>query len=287
MDKNLVKVVEKGEELYPEKLAEIDNPPERLFCIGDLRLLKKRAVAVVGSRKASEYGKQVAMRIGKEAAENGVVLVSGMAKGIDSFGHLGALKSKGETIAVLGCGIDVCYPKENMKLYEEIKESGLIVSEYPPGTAPKPYMFPERNRIISALSEVIVVVEAGTNSGSLITAEIGASQGKTVMAVPGNINAHFSLGTNKLIADGAAIVTVVDDVFLAMGVEPSISEEEKAQLGEGEEALYRLVKEQGEVSTDFLCSTLNKTIVEVNGLVTVLEMKGLVAYSLGRIFAVK
>lgn len=287
MDKNLVKVVEKGEELYPEKLAEIDNPPERLFCIGDLRLLKKRAVAVVGSRKASEYGKQVAMRIGKEAAENGVVLVSGMAKGIDSFGHLGALKSTGETIAVLGCGIDVCYPKENMKLYEEIKESGLIVSEYPPGTAPKPYMFPERNRIISALSEVIVVVEAGTNSGSLITAEIGASQGKTVMAVPGNINAHFSLGTNKLIADGAAIVTVVDDVFLAMGVEPSISEEEKAQLGEGEEALYRLVKEQGEVSTDFLCSTLNKTIVEVNGLVTVLEMKGLVAYSLGRIFAVK
>lgn len=287
MDKNLVKVVEKGEELYPEKLAEIDNPPERLFCIGDLRLLKKRAVAVVGSRKASEYGKQVAMRIGKEAAENGVVLVSGMAKGIDSFGHLGALKSTGETIAVLGCGIDVCYPKENMKLYEEIKESGLIVSEYPPGTAPKPYMFPERNRIISALSEVIVVVEAGSNSGSLITAEIGASQGKTVMAVPGNINAHFSLGTNKLIADGAAIVTVVDDVFLAMGVEPSISEEEKAQLGEGEEALYRLVKEQGEVSTDFLCSTLNKTIVEVNGLVTVLEMKGLVAYSLGRIFAVK
>lgn len=132
-----------------------------------------------------------------------------------------------------------------------------------------------------------MVVEAGTNSGSLITAEIGASQGKTVMAVPGNINAHFSLGTNKLIADGAAIVTVVDDVFLAMGVEPSISEEEKAQLGEGEEALYRLVKEQGEVSTDFLCSTLNKTIVEVNGLVTVLEMKGLVAYSLGRIFAVK
>ncbi|MBR6585198.1 MAG: DNA-processing protein DprA [Firmicutes bacterium] len=285
--KESIRIISKGDRNYPPLLLEIPDPPEKLYCTGDVKLLGKPSLAVVGSRKCSEYGRRVAIKTGSEAARNNLVVVSGMAKGIDSFGHLGALNAGGKTIAVLGCGVDVCYPKENRKIYERIAAEGLIISEYPPGTEPAPYTFPQRNRIISGLSAATVVVEAGTNSGALITAEIAAAQGREVFAVPGNITSQYSLGTNKLIADGARPIAVIDDIFTAMGLTPAVSEALLEELGADEQTVYSLIKENGEVSVDFICRMLDKTPVFVNGIVTVLEMKGLVAYNLGKIFVAK
>ena len=250
-------------------------------------LLAGKKLAVVGSRKCSEYGRTTAMRIGETAARNNVTVVSGMAKGIDRFAHLGALKAGGKTIAVLGCGVNICYPKENRELYERIASQGLLISELPPDTPPAPYTFPQRNRIISGLSEAVTVVEAGTGSGALITAESAASQGRDVFAVPGNINSQYSLGTNKLLTDGATPIAVIDDIFIGMGISPAADAKEVDSLGADEEMVYRLIKENGEITVDFICRSLGKTPVWVNGIVAVLEIKGLVAYNLGKIFIAK
>lgn len=282
-----ISIVKKEDEAYPESLRLIKNPPKALYCIGDVSLLKQSCIAVVGSRKCSEYGKQTAMKIAKTAAENDVVIVSGMAKGIDSFAHLGALRNGGKTIAVLGCGADVCYPAENRKLYEEIKQKGLVVSEAEPGKNPLPYLFPLRNRIISGLSRAVAVVEAGTKSGSLITAEIAAEQGRDVFAVPGNISSPYSLGTNKLLMDGARPIAVIDDIFTEMGIPLKAAAEEMQQLGCDEAKIYRFVKENGETTIDEICAKLGKDAFSVNGIVAVLEIKGLINYSLGKIFVAK
>ncbi len=285
--KERIRIINREDRAYPGRLLEIPDPPENLYCIGDVKLLEEPSLAVVGSRKCSEYGKQAAMKIGGEAARNNLVVVSGMAKGIDSFGHLGALKAGGKTVAVLGCGVDICYPKENRKLYEQIAAEGLIISELPPGSEPAPYTFPRRNRIISGLSMATVVVEAGTNSGALITAETAAAQGREVFAVPGNITSQYSLGTNKLLVDGARPIAVIDDIFTAMGLTPAVSEALLEELGADEQAVYSIIRENGEVTVDYICRALDKTPVFVNGIVTVLEMKGLVAYNLGKIFVAK
>ncbi len=282
-----LRIINRRDKEYPKHLLEIQEPPEDLYCIGNIGLLKEKSLAVVGSRKCSEYGKQTAMKIGKAAAENNLVLVSGMAKGIDHFGHLGALKNAGKTIAVLGCGPDVCYPKENIRLYEQIINEGLIISELPPGTPPRPFAFPRRNRIISGLSDAVAVVEAGISSGALITAEIAASQGREVFAVPGNISSQYSLGTNKLITDGATAIAVIDDIFIGMGMNPKSSKEMVSELGDDEKRVYDLVKQSGEVTIDYICKEMEKTPIFINGIVTILEMKGLVAYNLGKIFIAK
>lgn len=282
-----IRIIKKEDKAYPELLKEIPDPPEALYCIGDTELLKSKGLAVVGSRKCSEYGRTTAMRIGKTAAGNGITVISGMAKGIDSFAHIGALRAGGKTIAVLGCGADVCYPRENIKLYDQIADEGLLVSELPPGTQPKPYTFPRRNRIISGLSMAVTVVEAGTGSGALITAETAAAQGRDVFAVPGNINSQYSLGSNKLLTDGAIPIAVVDDIFIGMGIEPKLYEEETEKLGEDERLVYELIKKNGEVTVDFICRELGKSPAFVNGVVTVLEIKGLAAYNLGKIFIAK
>lgn len=272
---------------YPDALLKIKNPPQSLYCIGDVSLMKQKCLAVVGSRKCSEYGRQTAMKIGKTAAENEVVVVSGMAKGIDSFGHLGALRNGGKTIAVLGGGVNVCYPASNRRLYEEICEKGLVISETEPDIKPMPYMFPLRNRIISGLSEGIAVVEAGTSSGSLITAEIAAEQGRDVFAVPGNINSPYSLGTNKLLTDGAIPIATVDDIFTGIGVSPRAAAEQLENLGDDEALIYSFVKNKGETTIDELCAKLGKDAFFVNGIVGVMEIKGLLSFNLGKIFVAK
>ena len=286
-ESNNIITVKKGDKDYPESLLTIQEAPEVLYCIGNLSLMKKKCIAVVGSRKCTEYGKQTAMKIGKTAAQNGVVIVSGMAKGIDSFAHLGVLRNGGETIAVLGCGPDICYPAANRKIYEEITHKGLIVSEIRPGTEPMPYMFPRRNRIISGLSMAVTVVEAGTGSGSLITAELAASQGREVFGVPGNISSQCSLGTNKLIMDGARAIAVVDDIFTEMGIALKTSPEEMETLGEDEARIFEIVKANGETTVDFLCQKLQKDAFFISGIVGILEIKGLVSYNLGKIFVAK
>lgn len=196
---------------YPEKLRGISDAPVGLYIKGRLPDKTQRTVAVVGARMCSEYGRAVAKELGRKLAANGVCIVSGMAKGIDTAGHLGALESSGTTCAVLGCGVDVCYPASNQKLYADILEHGCIISEYPPGTQPLPALFPQRNRIISGMSDLTVVVEAKTRSGSLITADLALEQGRDIYAVPGRIHDALSAGCNNLIRQGAGIISNVED----------------------------------------------------------------------------
>ncbi len=277
-------VIEKTDTAYPELLRQIPAAPERLYCRGDSTLLNTPMAAVIGSRKCSEYGKQVAMKLGKSLAEAGAAVVSGMAKGIDSFGHLGALKAGGKTIAVLGCGVDVCYPAVNRKLYDQITAEGLVISEFEPGTRPMPYMFPQRNRIIAGLCRAVTVVEAGRDSGALITAGLAEDFGREVYAVPGNITSMWSLGTNKLISDGAMPVVVLDDVVRAMGLSAKAVSSAAEGLSELERQVVALVEESGEVTLEFLCRKLGKNPVDMNGIVMILEIKGVLATNFGKIF---
>ncbi|MCI6011284.1 MAG: DNA-processing protein DprA [Firmicutes bacterium] len=276
--------IRKGDKLYPEALQFVLPEVKRLYCLGNTALLKKPAAAVVGSRKCSEYGKKTAMTIGSALARAGIPVVSGMAKGIDNFAHQGTLRAGGQAVAVLGCGVDICYPAENRKLYERLLAEGLILSEYPPGTKPMPYMFPQRNRIIAGLSEAVCIVEAGTGSGALITAELAAEQGKTVFAVPGNITSPWSLGTNKLIADGAQPLVVVEDLVRALGGIPVSEESRRADLSETEQQVLQILEKEGEVGLEFLCRALSKNPVDMNGIVMILEMKGYIAVNFGKIF---
>ena len=199
---------------YPSRLREIYNAPLLLYGKGAMPLFDdEAAVTVVGTRDRTPYGVQVAEEWGYELAKQGAVVVSGLAKGIDAAAHRGALRAGGFTAAILGCGVDVVYPAENRRLYEDILATGVLLSEYPPGTRPEGWHFPERNRIMSGLSLATVVVEADRDSGALITARAALEQGRDVFAVPGPIHAPQSRGCNELIRDGAGLVTCGWDIL--------------------------------------------------------------------------
>lgn len=202
---------------YPALLAEIYDPPAILHAVGNTTLLTRNSsVAVVGTRNPSEYGKRVAYTLSKELSGEGLCIVSGFAMGIDAYAHRGAVES-GYTIAVLGCGIDVDYPQVNRPLREKILEKGLILSEFPLGAKPRPYHFPQRNRIISGLSRGTVVVEATPNSGSLITAQFAVEQNRDVFAIPGDIFRAKSHGCHQLIKSGASMITSAHDILVYYG----------------------------------------------------------------------
>ena len=214
MQVNNIKMITLNDYEYPDKLRNIYDKPIVLFAKGNLQLLKVKSIAIVGSRNCSNYGIQVAKKISYNLAKENICIISGLAKGIDKCAHIGALNAQGATIAVIGNGLDYIYPYENKDLYERIlKNNGLIVTEYIIGTKPNKVNFPARNRIISGLSDGIVVVEASKKSGALITANIGLEQGKEIYAVPGNIDSPMSVGTNELIRDGANVVLNYNDVL--------------------------------------------------------------------------
>ena len=198
---------------YPPLLREISDAPLVLYVQGDARLLSRHAVAMVGSRRPTAYGSSVAHRLASDLAQRGLVIVSGLARGIDSASHRGALESGGKTVAVLGSGIDVIYPRENKSLAKKIAESGAVISEFPLGTGPTPQNFPIRNRIISGLALGVVIVEAAEYSGSLITARLALEQNREVFGVPGNITSAQSFGPNHLIKQGAKLVDQWIDVI--------------------------------------------------------------------------
>jgi DNA processing protein len=203
---------------YPAALSAIADPPPVLWIRGSLEALTARAVAIVGSRAGSEYGLAVAGRLAADLASRRVVIVSGLARGIDSAAHRGALAAKGTTLAVLGCGADVIYPSEHRDLARQIERGGAIVSELVPGTPPQKQFFPLRNRIISGLSRAVLIVEAGEKSGSLITARCALEQGRDVLAVPGNVLSGRNRGGHALLKDGAKIVETADDILEELGV---------------------------------------------------------------------
>ncbi|GEN34117.1 DNA-processing protein DprA [Aneurinibacillus danicus] len=213
---------------YPALLREIPDPPEVLYIIGNKTLLHQPSFAIIGTRKPTAYGKTVARQMARELAERGVTIVSGMARGIDGEAHRGALAGGGSTIAVLGCGVNIVYPPENRALAMEIRQKGLIVSEYPPGMEPQRGFFPERNRIISGLSQGVLVVEAASRSGSLITADLAIDQGRDVFAIPGSIHSPKSAGSHWLIQQGAKLTQTIQDILneypmLVSGVNKSVA----------------------------------------------------------------
>jgi len=198
---------------YPFLLANIYDPPYLLYYQGDIKIAEKLCVAIVGSRSASPYGKTQAFRLAADLSAHDVTVVSGLARGIDTQAHLGALDKGGKTIAVLGSGLDIIYPRENLRLSEQIKREGLLISEFSPGTHPEPFNFPIRNRTISGLSRGVIIVEAGLKSGALITADYALEQGRDVFALPGPVNSQQSAGTNRLIKQGAQLVTSAQDIL--------------------------------------------------------------------------
>jgi DNA processing protein len=232
-----VRVLERAR--FPPLLRAIYDPPRRIFLRGSAGddVLEQRAVAVVGARACSPYGAQVARRIGRELAAAGLVVVSGLARGIDGEAHRGALESGGITVAVLGCGIDRDYPAAHTELARRIRERGLVVSEYEPGVEPAPWRFPARNRIIAGLCAATVVVEARERSGALITADLALEEGRDVLAVPGEITSSLSAGTNALLKLGAGPCTCTADVLYLFGLTP----EERAAPAVGAEAAAVLV----------------------------------------------
>ena len=288
----LVRKVYINEENYPELLREIKEPPNPLYYTGNLELIHRRCVAVVGSRKTNEYGRNTARKLGARLARCGVTVVSGMAGGIDTCAHMGALEEEtqgapGNTTAVLGCGIDICYPASNRRLRDKIASRGLILSEYPPGTRPARYRFPRRNRIISGLAEATVVVQAPNSSGALITAELAAEQGRTVYAVPGPINSAYHLGSNKLLRDGAVPLVVLEDLISEMGFEMREPGDDEKNLGSDEKKVIELLRGHGEMTQDQVCAALGKPASFVSGILTILEIKGVICTSMGKIFIAK
>lgn len=224
-----------GTAAYPQLLTEIADPPTCLWTRGDCSLLSATAVAVIGARAASPEGLIAAGEIAFDLARAGIVVVSGLARGIDAAAHRGALGGGGKTIAVLGTGIDRAYPPENDLLQEEIAARGLLISEFPPGSPPEDWHFPKRNRIISGLSRAVVVVEARDKSGSLITARMAADQGRDVMAVPGTIVGGRNRGANALLRDGAKLVESAVDILQELGFDQGLAR--RIPQGEGLEVV--------------------------------------------------
>lgn len=214
MKSQKIEVITRQDEDYPDKLRNIYDPPQILYVQGNKQILKEKSIAIVGSRMGSPYGRKIAEKFAYELAKKNMVVLSGLASGIDSCAHKGALKAEGKTIAVLGNGLDRIYPTENQNLAKEIlAKGGAILSEYVIGTKPLKMNFPKRNRIMSGMSDGVLVIEAKQKSGSLITVDFALEQGKEVYAVPGNITSITSEGTNELLKQGAKIVTKVEDII--------------------------------------------------------------------------
>lgn len=202
--KNNIEITQMYNSNFPENIKRYDDMPIVLYYKGTINS-SLNGVSIIGTRRCSDYGKKVTTEVAKFLAQNNIPIVSGMAKGIDSYAHTTAIKERGYTVAVLGCGLDICYPKEHNLLMDKIIENGLVISEYPPGTKPSNYNFPKRNRLISAISEKILIVEAGEKSGALITAKYARNQNKEILVVPNNIYSVESKGSNSLILEGEKV----------------------------------------------------------------------------------
>jgi DNA processing protein len=279
-----IRRIRRSERGYPRLLARIPDPPACLWVRGDTdtALLRETAVAIVGARACSAYGRSVARMLAGGAAEVGVVVVSGLARGIDGEAHRGALAARGRTVAVLGCGVDRDYPAAHAELARAIVAGGgLIVSEHEPGVEPAPWRFPARNRIIAGLATATVVVEARERSGALITADFALEDGRDVLAVPGEITSTLSAGTNELLRQGATPATSVGDVLESIGVEPR----QAVETDVGDEAARAVLDgiAAGAGTADELARATGLTAGDVATALTLLELAGKVAVEEGMV----
>lgn len=277
-----------GEPGYPTALEHIYDPPPALFFRGTLDSRDKICVALVGSRRPTPYGLAVAEKLAGDLAKVGVTVVSGMARGVDTAAHRGAMKAGGRTLAVLGCGVDVCYPPENRKVMERIIAAGAVISEFPPGAPPQAWHFPVRNRIISGLSRATVIVEAGEKSGALITADLALEQGRDVMAVPGPVTNRMSRGPHRLIKQGARLVESAVDILEELGLENLFPDVDGCSAGEvqlsGEERLIRSLLGFEPVPLDSLIQKSGLPPGQVMAALMYLEVKGLVRCLPGKFY---
>jgi DNA processing protein len=262
---------------YPPLLSQLHDPPAQVYVRGASDALAAPAVAIVGARSCSPYGAQVARDLGRELATAGVVVVSGLARGIDGEAHRGALAGAGRTIAVLGCGIDRDYPRSHAELAQRIRESGAVISEYPPGVEPAPWRFPARNRVIAGLCLATVVVEARERSGALITADFALELGRDVFAVPGEITSALSAGTNDLLRQGAAPLLSARDVLGILGLDthPCLVTRPPPVSDAAARVLSLLA--DGAVDADALGRLANRPAAEVAAALVELELAGLAA----------
>ncbi len=269
---------------YPSLLREIDDPPLVLYVRGKLPIDTSRALAVVGTRRSTQYGKMVAGRFASQLALRGLIVVSGLAAGIDAAAHQGTLDVGGHTVAVMGCGIDYPYPKRNQELQAKIAEEGTVLSEYPMGTRPAKWTFPQRNRILSGLSRGIVVVQAPERSGAMITARLALEQGREVFAVPGNITTTTSAGTNRLIKQGAKLVETIDDILeefpdlrsmVAQQDEDGEKDREPGSLGELEKRVYELIG-LDPVHVDDIIARADLSPTEASHVLLLLQLENLI-----------
>lgn len=265
---------------YPVNLKQIYDPPPALYVRGELKESDRFAIAVVGSRQASEYGRTMAQKIAGELCSRGLAVVSGGARGIDSFAHLGALKIGGRTIAVLGTGIDVAYPYENKELFDKIAASGAVISEFPLGAKPDKWRFPGRNRVISGISRGVLVCEGDEDSGALITANFALEHGREVFALPGSVDRNSSRAPHKLIKEGAKLVETAEDILQELGVvtEPGAKSQlylPVENLTERERKLVELLDLQPK-HADIVIRESGMPVPEAMSLLTLLEMRGYV-----------
>lgn len=273
-----VKFISYKDKRFPSFLTDMPNACYGLFYRGNIDLLNTFAIGIIGSRKPTSYGKYVANKFSSELALMGVTIVSGFATGIDTCAHKGATNNRGKTIAVLGTAINNIYPASNKKYLEEIiLDDNLVISEFPPNFSTLPFHFVQRNRLISALSQGLLVVEAGEKSGTLTTVDFALEQGKNIFAVPGNINSLNSLGTNKLLKFGAKFTTEVEDIIEEFeNFSPISNIKEDLNLSEEENRVYTLLKEKGVLGMEEISLFTNLNIKYIIGLLSVLEIKGIV-----------
>lgn len=274
---NNIEYVTRADPVFPTALAQSEvNPPVVLYYKGDLGILREPCIAVVGTRRASQYGKYVTEKIVSELAEK-FTIVSGLATGIDGFAHAAALNAGGKTAAVLGSGLFNVTPVSNLKLFDDICSKGIVLSEYPPDTHASEYTFPQRNRIISGLCRGVIVVEAANKSGSLITADCALEQGRDVFAVPGDIDKPRSFGTNKLIVQGATVVTCAQDIFDYYDIS-RVKRKSRSRTDELDLVERRIldILNDGEKSFDALAETSGLSVSELNTALSTLMIFGLI-----------
>ncbi len=300
-NKKEIEISYPGKENYPQLLEYVAEKPMALYVRGKL-LKEDKYLAIIGSRTASSYGLDIAYSFSKKLAENGVAIVSGMARGVDSYAHAGALKGGGRTIAVLGNGVDICYPSENNTLMEGILKNGAVISELPPGTRPSKYTFPQRNRIIAGMSAGVFVTEAGPDSGTRITVDYANDFGKDIFAVPGEITRQNFFGTNKMLKDGAIFVTSPEDIFTAIShqyqlpddliqdgnfnIDFGVPSAIKSELSEYELEIVRQLEIES-MHVDQLMKNTNMVAGEIYVWLLMLELKGVISQLPGRFYKIK
>ena len=281
---NKVSIIFFTDSNYPTALKEIYNPPYILYCLGEYKAEDENAIGIVGSRKGTDYGKRTTFDIAKELAENNITVVSGLALGLDTEAHRGALAGGGRTIAVLANGLDAIYPVSNYNLAKEITTHGCILSEQPIGMPPLKQNFPARNRIISGLSKGILVTEAGDNSGTLHTASFAVEQNRQIYAVPGPIYNPLAKGPNNLIKQGAKIVTEPQDILEDFGIEENARE--ILPQGKDEEIIFEVLKNEN-LHIDEIARLAERDSADISKILTLMEIKGKVRHLGGMVYGLK